>query len=167
MLSQYLFYFLSFLAVISALLVVFSKSSVQSVLWLIVTLFAISGHYIFLLNAEFLGVVQVIVYAGAIMVLFLFVIMFLNLNQEVEAHKPAVLKFAATISSGLLLIIIIGSLKGSEQLGTHVGSNDFSSIKNLGRVLFKEFLFPFEVSSVLLLIAMVGAVMLGKSEKEG
>ena len=162
-----LFYFLSFVGVLCALLVVFSKNPVHSVLYLILTFFAIAGHYL-LLNAQFLAVVHVIVYAGAIMVLFLYVIMLLNLNQEAEPHHPAMLKIAATICAGLLLVILIGTLKGSGMLEpqTHTPSaEEVGLVKNLGRVLFKEYLLPFEITSVLLLAAMVGAVMLGKSEK--
>ncbi len=162
--TQNLFYFLSFLAILSALLVVFSKSPVHSVLYLIVTFFAIAGHYV-LLNAQFLAAVHVIVYAGAIMVLFLYVIMLLNLNKETEPHKTTALKFAATICAGLFLIILVGSLRGSEQMATQATYTEVGSVKDLGRVLFKEFLLPFEISSVLLLVAMVGAVMLGKGEK--
>jgi NADH:ubiquinone oxidoreductase subunit 6 (subunit J) len=81
--TQILFYFLSVLALGSALMVVISRNPVHSVLWLIATFFAISGHYI-LMNAQFLGIVNLIVYAGAIMVLFLFVIMLMNLNTETE-----------------------------------------------------------------------------------
>ncbi len=161
-----LFYFLSFVAVLSALLVVFSKNPVYSVLYLIITFFAIAGHYV-LLNAEFLAVVHIIVYAGAIMVLFLYVIMLLNLNRDSEPHKSNILKFAAAICAGLLLIVLVASLKGTEHLtqlqpssATHIGS-----VKNLGHVLFTDFLLPFEIASVLLLAAMIGVVMLGKSEK--
>ena len=160
-----LFYFLSFVAIFSALLVVFSKNPVYSVLYLIITFFAIAGHYI-LLNAQFLAAVHVIVYAGAIMVLFLYVIMLLNLNTETEPHKSNILKFAATITAGLLMIVLIGSLKGSELLIQRpLTSHEVGLVKNLGKVLFTDFLLPFEIASVLLLAAMVGAVMLGKSEK--
>ena len=161
-----LFYFLSFFAVLCALLVVFSRNAVHSVLYLILTFFAIAGHYI-LLNAQFLAAVHVIVYAGAIMVLFLYVIMLLNLNQESEPHKSIYLKFAATISAGLLLVVMVGSLRGAELMPAQQGASvDVGLVKSLGRVLFKEYLLPFEISSVLLLAAMVGAVMLGKSEKK-
>src|ERR1017187_10175659 len=95
----YLFYFLSFLASLCGLMVVLEKNPVHSVLYLIITFFAIAGHYI-LLNAQFLAVVHVIVFAGAIMVLFLFVIMLLNLNKETEPHKTNLVKFAAVISAG-------------------------------------------------------------------
>ena len=160
-----LFYFLSFFGVICALLVVFSRNAVHSVLYLILTFFAIAGHYI-LLNAQFLAAVHVIVYAGAIMVLFLYVIMLLNLNQETEPHKSTVLKFAAAISAGLLLTVFVGSLKGTELMAQQQGpATDVGLVKSLGRLLFTEYLLPFEISSVLLLAAMVGAVMLGKSEQ--
>lgn len=160
-----LFYFLSFLGVLCALMVVFSKNPVHSVLYLILTFFTIAGHYI-LLNAQFLAVVHVIVYAGAIMVLFLYVIMLLNLNEESEPHKSNMLKFAAAICSGLLLVILIGTMKGTEQMiQLQTAPVEVGLVKSLGRVLFKEYLLPFEVSSILLLAAMVGAVMLGKPEK--
>lgn len=163
--TQNVFYFLSFLAILSALMVVFSKNPMHSVLYLIITFFTIAGHYV-LLNAQFLAIVHVIVYAGAIMVLFLYVIMLLNLNRESEPHKSNLLKFAATICAGLLLVVMVGSLKGSESIVlAQGGATDIGSVKNLGRVMFKEFLLPFEITSVLLLAAMVGAVMLGKSEK--
>ena len=160
-----LFYFLSFVAILSALLVVFSKNPVYSVLYLIITFFAIAGHYI-LLNAQFLAAVHIIVYAGAIMVLFLYVIMLLNLNRDTEPHKSNLLKFAATICAGLLMIVLVGSLKGTELITKSTStSSDIGLVKNLGKILFTDFLLPFEIASVLLLVAMVGAVMLGKAEK--
>ncbi len=159
-----LFYFLSFVAVFAAVLVVFSKSPVSSVLYLIITFFAIAGHYV-LMNAEFLAAVHVIVYAGAIMVLFLYVIMLLNLNKETEPHKSNVLKFAAAICAGLLMIVLVGSLKGADMMiQQQVANGQTGLVKNLGMILFTEFLLPFELASILLLAAMVGAVMLGKSE---
>ena len=160
-----LFYFLSFVAILSALLVVFSKNPVYSVLYLIITFFSIAGHYI-LLNAQFLAAVHIIVYAGAIMVLFLYVIMLLNLNRDSEPHKSNLLKFAATICAGLLMIVLVGSLKGTELIVKSTSTNDIGLVKNLGQTLFTDFLLPFEIASVLLLVAMVGAVMLGKAEKK-
>lgn len=158
------FYFLSFLAILAAVMVVVSRNPVHSVLYLIVTFFCIAGHYV-LLNAQFLAVVHIIVYAGAIMVLFLYVIMLLNLNKESEPHKSTLLKIMATVCGGLLMIVVIGSLKGTEQMvEAHTATGEISLVKNLGKVMFSDFLIPFEVTSVLLLAAMVGAVMLGKSE---
>jgi len=159
------FYFLSFLAILSAIMVVLSKNPVYSVLYLIITFFCIAGHYI-LLNAQFLFIVHIIVYAGAIMVLFLYVIMLLNLNRESEPHKSNLLKFAATICAGLIMVVLIASLKETEGMIQQKTANaDIGTVKALGQVMFTDFLLPFEITSVLLLAAMVGAVMLGKPEK--
>jgi len=163
--TLYLFYFLSFLAVLAALMVVFSRNPVFSVLYLVITLFSIAGHYV-LMDAQFLAAVHVIVYAGAIMVLFLYVIMLLNLNKETEPQKGIFLKVAATASTGLFMVVLIGSLKGAEQvIATKEPMEGLGYVKHLGTVLFKDFLLPFEISSLLLLAAMVGAVMLGRKEK--
>lgn len=169
--AHYFFYFLAFLAIFSALMVVFSKNPVYSVLYLVITFFTIAGQYV-LLNAQFLAAVHIIVYAGAIMVLFLFVVMLLNLNKEAEPHKSSMLKLAGVIASGLLMLVIIGTFKGAttEVVGRGLDNsltynNQVGLVKNLGKVLFSDFLLPFEISSVLFLSAMVGAVMLGKKDK--
>lgn len=162
MITTYLFYLLSFLAIMFGLMVVLSKNPVHSVLYLVLTFFTIAGHYV-LLNAQFLAAVHIIVYAGAIMVLFLFVIMLLNLNKETEPHKSIWLKASAAVASGSLLVVLVGSLKGAANIQSGKGFNpNIGLIENLGKTLFNDFLLPFEVSSVLLLAAMVGAVMLGK-----
>ena len=162
MITTYLFYILSFLAIMFGLMVVLSKNPIHSVLYLVLTFFAIAGHYV-LLNAQFLAAVHVIVYAGAIMVLFLFVIMMMNLNEESEPQKGIWLKLTATIASGSLLVVLVGSLRNAEAI---IPLNEFDPniglIENLGKTLFDDFLLPFEVASILLLSAMVGAVMLGK-----
>jgi NADH-quinone oxidoreductase subunit J len=163
MITTYIFYFLSFLALLCALMVVFSKNPVHSVLYLVLTFFAIAGHYI-LMNAQFLAVVHIVVYAGAIMVLFLFVIMLLNMNDETEPQKNNFIKFAAVIAGGVFLVTMVGSIKGAEQMSVVSKVSQIGVIKNLGVVLFREFLLPFELSSVLLLAAMVGAVFMGKKE---
>lgn len=158
------FYFLSFLAVLTSLMVVVAKNPVHSVLYLIMTFFAIAGHYI-LLNAQFLAVVHIIVYAGAIMVLFLFVIMFLNLNAETEPQKPLILKVAAGVAAGLLFLTLVAAFKGAEnQVVVTGGDSQIGLIKNLGKVLFNDFLLPFEITSLLFLSAMIGAVMLAKKD---
>ena len=159
-----IFFFLSFLAILSGLMVVFTKNPVHSVLYLILTFFAIAGHYI-LLNAQFLAVVHIIVYAGAIMVLFLFVIMFLNLNSETEPQKNILYKLVGVILSGALLVLFVGCYKKLDLQYQDVPQTDIGLIKNLGQVLFNEFTVPFEIISILLLAAMVGAIMLGKKEK--
>lgn len=157
------FYFLAFLAILSALMVVISKNPVHSVLYLIICFFAIAGHFV-LMNAQFLAAVHIIVYAGAIMVLFLYVIMMLNLNADVEPHKNKWIKVAATISGGVLMVVMVGALRQSTTTVAAGTDTNVGLIKNLGVVLFRDFALPFEVSSILLLVAMVGAIMLGKKE---
>lgn len=160
--TLYVFYFLSFLAVLSALMVVFSRNPIYSVLYLVITFFCVGGHYL-LLSAEFLFAVHIIVYAGAIMVLFLYVIMLLNLNQDTEPQKKTLYKLTAIISGSLLMLVLVAALKGAESPELVFGANaEVGLVKNLGKMLFNEFLLPFEIVSVLLLAAMVGAVMLGK-----
>jgi NADH-quinone oxidoreductase subunit J len=161
--TQILFWFLTVLALFSALMVVSSKNPVHSVLWLIVTFFSISGHYI-MLNAQFLAVVNIIVYAGAIMVLFLFVIMLMNLNAETEPQKNKWLKIAGTVAGGTLLLVLIAALRESDIRGqeVEVSTGNIGLIHNLGKVLFTEYVVPFEISSILFLSAMVGAVVIGK-----
>lgn len=161
--TLYVFYFLSFVAVLSALMVVFSRNPIYSVLYLVITFLCVGGHYL-ILSAEFLFAVHVIVYAGAIMVLFLYVIMLLNLNQDTEPQKKVLYKLTAIISGGLLMLLLVGALRGAESPEIVFGANaEVGLVKNLGRMLFNEFLLPFEIVSVLLLAAMVGAVMLGKN----
>jgi NADH-quinone oxidoreductase subunit J len=163
--TQILFWFLSVLAIFSAIMIVISRNPVHSVLWLIVTFFAISGHYI-LLNAQFLGIVNLIVYAGAIMVLFLFVIMLMNLNASVEPQKNKWLKLAGIVAGGTLMLVMVAALKTAEKKGAlvQVQTGDIGLIKNLGKALFTDYVVPFEVSSVLFLSAMIGAVVIGKKE---
>jgi NADH-quinone oxidoreductase subunit J len=157
--TLYVFYFLSFVAVLSALIVVFAKNPVYSV-------FCIACHYM-LLSAQFLAAVHVIVYAGAIMVLFLYVIMLLNLNQESEPQKSILLKIAGTVTGGLLMVVLVGVLRSMESVQIIPGTiGNLGSVKSLGKVLLSEFLLPFEAVSILLLAAMVGAVMLGKTHRK-
>ena len=164
-----LFYFLAFLALLSALMVVFSRNPIHSVLYLILTFFALSGHYI-LLNAQFLAVVNLIVYAGAIMVLFLFTIMFLDLRETASKQKTLKNQLAGVIVGGLFLLAIVLTLK---ELGTTdeltydatTYNSQTGTVENLGMALYQRFLLPFELASVLFLAAMVGAVMLGKKEE--
>lgn len=162
--TEILFWFLTALSLFSALMVVFSSNPVYSVLWLILVFFTISGHYI-LMNAQFLAIVNMIVYAGAIMVLFLFVIMFMNLNKETETHKSSWLRLAAAISGGSLMLVMVAALKDNGGfINSMKGEGNIGLIKNLGKVLFTEYVVPFEISSILFLSAMVGAVVLGKKE---
>ncbi len=158
-----IFTVLAVISVITALLVVFSKNPVHSVLYLIVTFFIIAAQYI-LLNAQFLAVVHLIVYAGAIMVLFLFVLMLLNLNQDTEPQKSSAWKLSAAVASGLLFITLIGALKGSSVAIAASPNPEVGLVKNLGNVLFNDFVVPFEIAGILFLAAMVGAVLVGKKD---
>lgn len=163
---QYLFYLFAAISVLSALVVVAARSPVNSVIALIVCFLSIAGHYI-LLNAQFLAVVQVIVYTGAIMVLFLFVIMLLNLNKATEAHKALGTRIAAVATGGIFLLTLLGALRHGLAMAPPAEGHDVSVglVKSVGRSLFGPFLLPFEVSSVLFLSAMIGAVMLGRKDK--
>lgn len=164
--TENLFYFLASLTLLCALMVVISRNPVHSIIFLIITFFTISGHYV-LLNAQFLAAVNIIVYAGAIMVLFLFVIMFLNLGKYEKDQKASVLtRIAGTIAGGLLFVVMIAALKDAEVGSYNAESFDsqVGMVESLGKVLFTKYLLPFEITSVLFLVAMVGAVMLGKKE---
>lgn len=163
MMQKYLFIILGVLAVLSALMVIFGKNPVNSVLFLVLTFFAVAGEFV-LLNAQFIAIVNVIVYAGAIMVLFLFVIMLLNLNKETEPHKALWMKFGAVVTGGLLFLVLVSSLKVTDNLQVQAFHTNIGTIQTLGKVLFGQFLLPFEVSAVLFLSAMVGAVMLSKKD---
>ena len=163
---QVLFWILTVMAIGCALGVVLSRNPVNSVIFLILTFFAISGHYL-LLNAQFLAIVNIIVYAGAIMVLFLFVIMLMNLNADTEPQKSWLVQLAGVVSGGTLFLVIIAAISKANLLG--VISPEVSSIgliKVLGMVLFKEYVLPFEISSVLFLSAMIGAIVIGKKDME-
>src|SRR6185503_4026619 len=163
--TQIMFWFLSALALLGAIGVVASKNPIYSVLWLIVVFFAISGHYI-LMNAQFLAIVNIIVYAGAIMVLFLFVIMLMNLNSETGPIKNVYMKMAGIIAGLTFMIVLVAALSHSDtqnivmRPGSSVGL-----IENLGKALFNTYVVPFEISSVLFLSAMIGAIVIGKKDK--
>jgi NADH-quinone oxidoreductase subunit J len=162
MFSQILFYFFSILAIFAALMVLLSRKPIHSVLYLTLAFFAIAAHFI-LLNAQFLAIVNIIVYAGAIMVLFLFTVMLLNLNVDAEQHKSRIIKIVAVLTGGLLMLVMAAALRKLDLTLTHDPSTtQIGLVKNLGKVLFRDFLLPFEVTSILFLSAMIGAVMLGK-----
>ena len=161
--TQTLFWILAVASLFSALMVITSKNPIYSVIWLILTFFTISGHYI-LLNAQFLAVVNIIVYAGAIMVLFLFVIMLMNLGKHIESQKGRWLRLGGVLAGGSLMLVLVAALRGTEAQMTQLGGGEIGLIQNLGKVLFRDYVVPFELSSILFLTAMVGAVVLGKKE---
>lgn len=159
----YIFYFISFLAIASALYFVFAKHPLYSILSLIVTFFSVAGLFI-LLNAQFLGIVQIIVYAGAIMVLFLYILMMLNLNKNDEGQKKNKMKFLSVLATGLVFIGILGAYRGFSQGKIEAINTEVGLTKNLGKVLFNEYVLPFELASILILAGIVGSVLIGKKE---
>ncbi len=162
---QIIFFILAGMALISGVLVVFQKSPLRSALWLIVNFFAVAGLYL-LAHAEFIAAIQIIVYAGAIMVLFLFVIMLLNLRQPEEESQLLHLgqKVWGVLLAVFTLFLVI---KGISQVVLPPGKALLPGLGNtesVARLLFTDYLLPFEVTSVLLLVAIVGAVVLAKTK---
>jgi NADH-quinone oxidoreductase subunit J len=163
------FYALAAIAVISSLLVIAQRNPIYSVLLLIASFGALSGLYV-LLDAPFVAVIQIIVYAGAIMVLFLFVVMLLNAPHEETEHDLRVhpLLRAGPMGSGVVLAVMLVvelglALAAGRESGSFPGGS-VGSVRAIGRTLFTDYAFPFEVTSILILVAMVGAVVLAKRE---
>ena len=164
-----LFYSLSAIMVISSLMVIFKKNPVHSALFLVLTFFCLGGVYL-LLNAQFIAAVQVIVYAGAIMVLFLFVIMLLNLDREVVSQSGhGVQKFSAMVLSIVLAVSLVSImtariLTGGKGAYSLEKVNAIGNSEVIGKLLFTDFLLPFEITSILLLAAIIGAIILAKKK---
>jgi NADH-quinone oxidoreductase subunit J len=163
---QILFVVLSVVTLATAFLTIYSKNPIHSAIYLVISFFSIAGHYL-LLNAQFLAIVHVIVYSGAIMILFLFTVMLMNLNKENEVHKPRVTRLGAIVMFCLMCLVLIAIFINSKPIvGEYVTTGeDYQSIKVLGKVLLNEYMVPFEFASVLLLVAMIGSVLLSKKEK--
>ena len=166
-LVQIIFCILSVITLATAFLTIYSRNPIHSAIYLVICFFSIAGHYL-LLNAQFLAIVHVIVYSGAIMILFLFTVMLMNLNKENEVYKPRVTRLGAIILFCVMCLVLIAIFINSKPIpdGSYeVTGEDFQSIKVLGKVLLNEYMVPFEFASVLLLVAMIGAVLLSKKEK--
>ena len=172
-----LFYVLSGVAIVASALVIGQRNPMYSIMLLIVSFWALAGLYI-TLDAPFVAVAQIIVYAGAIMVLFLFVVMLLNAPQEDAAEwdrthplrRPGMARVGALLA-GLLIIQLAWALMRVSALveAPVAGRGDaaaISSVRALGRVLFTDYLFAFEATSILILVAMVGAVVLARRESD-
>ncbi len=157
------FYLFGLLAIASALAFVTRKSAVAAALWLVNTMFCLSALYV-MLDAQFLGAVQVLVYAGAIMVVFIFVVMLLNLGQASDVTD--IRGLGGKLSAGLVGIAMLAELFALTRLRFPrlMGAmSDHANIVNpVSAPLFHEYLLPFEVTSVVLLVAVVGAVVLAK-----
>jgi NADH-quinone oxidoreductase subunit J len=168
------FYVLSGLAIVASALVIGQRNPMYSVLLLVASFGALAGLYI-QLDAPFVAVAQIIIYAGAVMVLFLFVVMLLNAPQEDAAEwdrthplrQPAFARFGALLA--LLLVVqlvwaLVTAAGTDVPVGARAGSETVSSVRALGRTLFTDYVFAFEATSVLILVAMVGAVVLARRE---
>ncbi len=163
-----IFYILSAVTLSTAFMTIFSRNPIHSAIYLVICFFSIAGHYL-LFNAQFLAMVHIIVYSGAIMILLLFTLMLMNLNKEDEVHKPRITRLGAVLSvlitCGILLSIFIQTKPIMGDYDTT--GEDYQSIKVLGQVLLDQdngFMLPFEFVSILLLVAMIGAVLLSKKE---
>ena len=172
--DQILFWVFAAVAVFGGLAVIGQRNPVYSVLALVASFFGLSGLYV-LLEAPFVAVVQIIIYAGAIMVLFLFVVMLLNASREDGAewdrshpfHRPG-----PTYVGGVLALLLGGQLVWALSriagLGAPVGAAHpaISGVRDLGQVLFTDYMFAFEVTSILILAAMVGAVVVARKREQ-
>src|SRR5438552_227477 len=164
-----LFYTFGAVAIAASLLVIAQRNPIYSVLLLIVSFAALSGLYI-LLDAPFVAVIQIIVYAGAIMVLFLFVVMLLNAPHEDTEHD---LRLHPLVRSGpmgfgvvlaVTLVIELGLAVAGRQPASFPSDAAAISVRSIGRALFTDYAFAFEATSILILVAMVGAVVLARRE---
>ena len=164
-----LFYVFAAISVLASLLVIAQRNPIYSVLLLIASFGALSGLYV-LLDAPFVAVIQIIVYAGAIMVLFLFVVMLLNAPHEETVYdeqthplmRPGPKRFGMLLAA-VLLVELVWALTKRGESGVSPGGA-LISVNTIGQLLFTEYAFAFEVTSVLILVAMVGAVVLARRE---
>ena len=169
-----LFYLLATVAIVSSALVIGQRNPMYSIMLLIASFGALSGFYI-QLDAPFVAMAQIIVYAGAIMVLFLFVVMLLNAPQEDGAEwdrthplrRPGIGRFGALLAALLIVQLVWALLRATESAGAVGARGDaaaISSVRAVGRALFTDYVFAFEATSILILVAMVGAVLLAARE---
>lgn len=165
MLITFLFFFFAFLAVATALAMVLNKNTVNSALFLVLNLLSLAGIYL-LMEAQFLAIIQILVYAGAIMVLFLFVIMLLNLEVETGLFKKiAVKEIVVVLLSAAILAQIMYSVNqwyGLVGDSNGVGLGELGTVEAVGDVLYTKYLLPFEVTAILLTAAVVGALVIAQ-----
>jgi NADH-quinone oxidoreductase subunit J len=168
MMNQIIFFYFAVVILASAILTITRRNPVHSVMFMLLLFFHIAGLFV-MLNAEFLAAVQLIVYAGAILILYLFVVMLLNVDRESSAARanrfwPWMVGFGMVIACEVILLIARGTFP--REAGQAMGSGGFS-VRDLGMLLYQKYLIPFEVASIILLVGLVGAVMLAKkSAKE-
>lgn len=167
---QLFFGYFAIVMTVLSIVVVTRRDPVHSILWLLVLFIHIAGLYLFL-NAEFLAVIQIIVYAGAILVLYLFVVMLLNLKKEETVRKYQD-QWPIAVGVGVILAVFFVSIVGKISVLAPLGKYSIEAIKSegslmsIGKVLYTEYLLPFEIASILLLVAIIGAVILAKKRIE-
>jgi NADH-quinone oxidoreductase subunit J len=166
-----LFFVFAIVAIAAAVMMIAHRNPIYCALFLIITLFALAGLFV-LLNAPFIAAVHIIIYAGAIMVLFLFIIMLLNLRSDIAKERPGRwMQFLGILLAAILFVQLgfilqssdVNFLDESAALGTPVQVGDTHTI---GQLLFTQYLFPFEAASVLLLSAIIGSVILARRKVE-
>jgi NADH-quinone oxidoreductase subunit J len=161
----FLFFLLAVLCVGSVLAMIFSRNQAYNALFLVLA-FASLGGLFGLLDAPFIAAVQIIIYAGAIMVLFIFVIMMVNLQQGLARERKKWTVALASLLAVVLLVELLLAVRGTFfELG-RTGGEKIGRPVTLGRLLFTEYLYPFEITSILIVAALVGAIVLAKKEKE-
>jgi NADH-quinone oxidoreductase subunit J len=160
-----LFYLLSAMAVGAAVSVIRSRSAIHSAIWLVISFLSIAGLYV-LLEAEFVAAAQVLVYAGGIMVLFLFVIMLVNLRDAPELRPRLRGAFAALVGLVAAGVILVAYSRG-RMVARHDVSilREGGNLQAVGEAMFRDNLLPFEIASILLLVAMVGAILLARQPR--
>jgi len=167
--EKYVFWVMAFLSLGSAILMIRARNPIHSALLLVLNFFTLSVFYV-LLDAHFLAAVQVIVYAGAIMVLFLFVIMLLGVDRDDVVEERIPLQYPVAIVLGLafagIAVWTLHTTVGGSQFRGVEAANQGGNVEAVGRVLFTKYMFPFEVASVLLIVAAVAAMVLGRRREE-
>lgn len=165
--EQLIFYILAFLAIISSIFMITRENPVHSALWMLLTFFAVAGIFV-QLNAEFIAAIQVLVYAGAILVLYLFVVMLLNPKSKGFIRIPFryVLGIVASFVVFFQVILTLNSANviGKAGVYTKEAYKQYGNVKLFGYELFNNYLVPFEVVSIMLLVAMIGAIVLAKKD---
>lgn len=162
-----LFLVLAVAAVVSAILMITRRNPVTSVLYLVFNFFIVAILYLFL-RAQFIAIIQITVYAGAIMVLFLFVIMLLNLGEDklLKWRLTSGKTVAALVSIAMLLEVLQFVASFTSKSGLSPKAESMGTVESIGKVLFSSYIFPFEMTSILLLAAIVGAILLAKKKFE-
>lgn len=164
MVHKLIFFYFAGVIILSAVLMITRRNPIHSVMFMLLLFFHIAGVFV-ILNAEFLAAVQLIVYAGAILILYLFVVMLLNIEREKQASRghrfwPWMTAFGLLIAAEIVLLVSRGNFPAEAGKTMQVAGGQ--GVGALGELLYQKYLIPFEIASVILLVGLVGAVMLAK-----